>query len=94
VQRALLQFFKPENWFTVRDALVAAGREDLIGTGPDALLPPTPPREAVEARRREREERRDADEPTYVHADDAGTQRSVGDRPGRKGGGRAPGKRR
>ena len=25
VQRALMQFFKPENWFTVRDALRAAG---------------------------------------------------------------------
>ncbi|MBY0401558.1 YgiQ family radical SAM protein [Myxococcota bacterium] len=44
VQRALLQFFAPENWKTVRDALVRAGREDLIGDGPDCLIPPRPPR--------------------------------------------------
>ena len=31
LQRALLQFFKPENWFEVRKALVQAGRTDLIG---------------------------------------------------------------
>jgi uncharacterized radical SAM protein YgiQ len=44
VQRALLQFFAPENWATVRDALVRAGREDLIGEGPDCLIPSRPPR--------------------------------------------------
>lgn len=26
MQRALMQFFKPENWLTVRDALIQAGR--------------------------------------------------------------------
>ena len=30
-QRALMQFFKPENYFEVRDALKEAGRSDLIG---------------------------------------------------------------
>jgi uncharacterized radical SAM protein YgiQ len=44
VQRALLQFFAPENWATVRDALRKAGREDLIGDGPDCLIPARPPR--------------------------------------------------
>ena len=44
VQRALLQFFAPENWQTVRQALVEAGREDLIGDGPDCLIPARPPR--------------------------------------------------
>lgn len=44
VQRALLQFFLPENWQTVRDALVRAGRTDLIGSGPDCLIPARPPR--------------------------------------------------
>jgi len=43
VQRALLQFFAPDNWRTVRDALVKAGREDLIGDGPDCLIPARPP---------------------------------------------------
>ena len=43
LQRALAQFFKPENYFLVRDALVKAGRNDLIGYGRDALIPPKPP---------------------------------------------------
>ena len=51
LQRALLQFFKPENYFEVRQALRAAGRADLIGDGCDALIPASPPREAREARR-------------------------------------------
>ncbi|MHA7836827.1 MAG: YgiQ family radical SAM protein [bacterium] len=46
VQRALLQFFAPENWTTVRDALRRAGREDLIGEGRDCLIPSRPPRPA------------------------------------------------
>jgi uncharacterized radical SAM protein YgiQ len=52
-QRALMQYFKPENWFTVRRALLEAGREDLIGSGPLALIPAQPPKEALEAKRRE-----------------------------------------
>src|SRR5262245_4056705 len=52
MQRALMQFFKPENWFLVGDALVKAGRQDLIGPGCDCLIPAQPPKEALEARRR------------------------------------------
>jgi uncharacterized radical SAM protein YgiQ len=52
VQRALLQFFKPENYFEVRKALLAAGRQDLIGAGCDALIPAQPPKAALQARRR------------------------------------------
>src|SRR5262249_30017523 len=51
VQRALMQFWKPENYFEVRQALIAAGRKDLIGSGCDALIPATPPRDALAARR-------------------------------------------
>ena len=51
-QRALMQCFKPENYFTVREALIQAVRADLIGNGCDCLIPAHPPREAVEARRR------------------------------------------
>jgi uncharacterized radical SAM protein YgiQ len=51
LQRALMQFFKPENFFEVRSALMKAGRRDLIGRGCDALIPATPPREALERRR-------------------------------------------
>jgi uncharacterized radical SAM protein YgiQ len=45
-QRALLQFFKPENYFEVKATLEAAGRRDLIGSGPKCLIPEFPPREA------------------------------------------------
>jgi uncharacterized radical SAM protein YgiQ len=51
MQRALMQFFKPENYFMVREALIQAGRSDLIGGGCDALIPAQPPKEAIEARR-------------------------------------------
>jgi uncharacterized radical SAM protein YgiQ len=50
LQRALLQFFKPENYFEVRRALLAAGRSDLIGSGCDCLIPDQPPRAALKAR--------------------------------------------
>ena len=51
MQRVLMQFFKPENYFTVREALIQAGRGDLFGGGCDALIPTQPPMEAIEARR-------------------------------------------
>ena len=53
LQRALMQFFKPENYFLVREALLKAGRGDLIGNGCDCLIPAHPPRPAIEARRRQ-----------------------------------------
>ena len=40
MQRALLQFKNPENYKLVREALITAGREDLIGRGPGCLIPP------------------------------------------------------
>lgn len=46
LQRALLQFWKPANWALVREALLAAGRADLIGEGHDCLIPSRPPPEA------------------------------------------------
>jgi uncharacterized radical SAM protein YgiQ len=52
LQRALLQFFKPENYLVVREALIRAGRQDLIGNGCDCLIPAHPPKEAIEARRK------------------------------------------
>ncbi len=63
-QRALMQFFKSENYFEVRDALRQAGRTDLIGDGCDALIPATPPKEAL-LRRREDANARFRGE--YVH---------------------------
>ena len=51
VQRALLQFFAPENYFKVRDALRKAGRTDLIGAGEQCLIGANPPPAAVRAQR-------------------------------------------
>jgi uncharacterized radical SAM protein YgiQ len=53
LQRALLQFFKPENYFAVRSALQRAKRTDLIGDGCDCLIPARPPHAALDARRRQ-----------------------------------------
>ncbi|PYN34722.1 MAG: YgiQ family radical SAM protein [Candidatus Rokuibacteriota bacterium] len=78
-QRALMQFFEPRNWFVVHKALVDAGRRDLIGSAKSCLIPATPPPEALAAKRRE------ATEATHVHAEDAGTEPTIGYRPGRKG---------
>ncbi|MBI2805276.1 MAG: YgiQ family radical SAM protein [Planctomycetes bacterium] len=73
MQRALLQFFKPENYFEVRRALLEAGRGDLIGAGCDALIPAQPPKEALNARMEKASD--------YVHAMPA---QKRGYRPGRK----------
>ena len=40
MQRALMQYFLPANFRMVRKALKLADREDLIGTGKNALVPP------------------------------------------------------
>ncbi|MCA1686599.1 MAG: DUF3362 domain-containing protein, partial [Planctomycetia bacterium] len=65
MQRALLQFFKPENYFEVRKALLEAGRADLIGPGCDALIPSQPPRAALKARMEKAN--RSLGEGRYVH---------------------------
>lgn len=38
-QRAMLQYFKPENHALIRAALMKAGRRDLIGSGAHCLVP-------------------------------------------------------
>ncbi|HHO52485.1 MAG TPA: YgiQ family radical SAM protein [Deltaproteobacteria bacterium] len=40
LQKALLLYWDRAHWPMAREALVAAGRADLIGTGPGALVPP------------------------------------------------------
>ena len=42
-QRALLQYFKPENHAVIRAALIKAGRRDLIGSGKHCLVPAEAP---------------------------------------------------
>jgi uncharacterized radical SAM protein YgiQ len=64
LQRALMQFFKPENYFEVRDALRQTGRHDLIGSGCDALIPASPPPQAIAARRNDASQRFRGE---YVH---------------------------
>ena len=44
LQRALLQYFKPENYADVREALAEADRLDLVGDGPECLIPARPPK--------------------------------------------------
>src|SRR5437868_2471708 len=90
MQRALMQFFKPENWFEVRKALEEAGRTDLIGNGCDCLIPANPPKEAIEARRK----RANDDDHYHTVANPAkgekpgergvGQPKTKGYRPGRK----------
>ncbi|WP_392486117.1 YgiQ family radical SAM protein [Haloimpatiens sp. FM7315] len=44
MQRALLQYRKPENYNLVKEALIKAHREDLIGSKDSCLIPPYPTR--------------------------------------------------
>lgn len=64
LQRALLQFFQPENYFEVRKALLEAGRKELIGDGCDCLIPSRPPKEALQRRRNDANRRFSG---RYVH---------------------------
>ncbi|HYH67640.1 MAG TPA: YgiQ family radical SAM protein [Urbifossiella sp.] len=94
MQRALMQFFKLDNYFTVREALIEAGRADLIG-GCEGLIPAQPPKEAIEARRRQAARAVQGDDDHYHTVANpakgekpgergAGPPKSTGYRPGRK----------
>jgi hypothetical protein len=99
MQRSLMQFFKPENYFMVREALLKAGRQDLIGAGCDCLIPSNPPKAAIEARRKQSNSPGEGD---HYHAvanpakgekpGERGLSKS-GYRPGRSTAGRRQGKR-
>lgn len=45
LQKALLLYWSPEQWPLAREALRLAGREDLVGRSPGALVPASGPRE-------------------------------------------------
>jgi uncharacterized radical SAM protein YgiQ len=81
MQRALLQFFKPENWFDVHAALVKAKRTELIGDGCDCLIPAHPPRQALD-QRRTRAEKAFTEQTSGDHV--RGGANREGYRPGRK----------
>ena len=98
-----MQFFKPENYFMVREAFLKAGRADLIGNGCDCLIPAHPPKAAIEARRRKANEVAEGD---HYHAlanpakretpGERGARpvKPTGYRPGRKSQKRQQGKKR
>ncbi len=72
LQRALMQFFKPENYFEVREALQKAGRQDLIGDGCDCLIGGKPPGEAIHRRRNDANTRFRGE---YVHTIESGQKK-------------------
>ncbi|MCE9605637.1 MAG: YgiQ family radical SAM protein [Planctomycetia bacterium] len=103
LQRALLQFFKPDNYFEVRQALEQAGRQDLIGEGCDCLIGSRPPKQALDKRRKKaneslREQRqgdhiRDKPKPQDGAGSAENKNKSTGYRPHRKTQTRRDGKR-
>lgn len=54
MQRALLQFNLPGNYSIVKEALIKAGREDLIGNEKRCLIPSSMPRRKFNARKEKR----------------------------------------
>ena len=44
MQRALIQYRNPKNYYLVHEALIKAHREDLIGSDPKCLIRAVPPR--------------------------------------------------
>ena len=45
MQRALIQYRDPKNYYLVWNALLKANRKDLIGSGPKCLIRAVPPRQ-------------------------------------------------
>ncbi len=58
LQKALILYWNPEHWGDVREALQDAGRTDLIGRGPNALVPPESAAERSRAQQAQRGQRR------------------------------------
>ena len=44
LHKALLRYHDPDNWPMIRKALTRLGLDELIGSGPDALIPATQPK--------------------------------------------------
>ncbi len=63
MQRALLAFHNKKNWSLIREALIEAGREDLIEHGKDGLVPPEAPKQGGGKPRRPAAASSDADRP-------------------------------
>ncbi|MDO4570933.1 MAG: YgiQ family radical SAM protein [Planctomycetia bacterium] len=81
MQRALLQYYLPENYYAVREALEKTGREDLVGKGDNCLVDAFPPRKkeepesrTFERRPREENERREQRAFQNVRREDGGNR--------------------
>ena len=90
MQRALLQFKRPQNFPLVRQALRQAGREDLIGTSRNCLVPPEGVKTAAEYAQIRREKK--AREERREMRDHRGARPDKGRPDARKGGRPASGK--
>ena len=84
MQRALIQYRKPENYKLVREALEKAGRQDLIGFDKKCLIKPYPPKAS------ELTGGKGASRGAGGRSDNGGTSRGRG--AGRGSGGRGAGK--
>lgn len=60
MQRALIQYRNPDNYDMVKNALIRAGRRDLIGYGDKCLIPPEKDRKKSPSSHRKEDGRRDA----------------------------------
>lgn len=66
-QRALLQYFRPENRSLVLEALKKAGRTDLIGTGPECLVADNKPSVIKKSERGKPQAKRNGNRPASGH---------------------------
>ncbi len=64
MQRALIQYRSPANYELVKEALIKAGRTDLIGFGPQCLIPPRKLAEKKPADRKSTERKPTGNKPT------------------------------
>jgi uncharacterized radical SAM protein YgiQ len=56
MQRALIQYRRPENYDLVKEALIKAGRGDLIGFGEKCLIPPRKMKQSPPSKKNAKEE--------------------------------------
>ncbi|SDB02765.1 YgiQ family radical SAM protein [Butyrivibrio sp. INlla16] len=82
MQRALIQFRRPENYDLVKEALLREHREDLIGFGPQFLIPPRKPLPKTSV-----EKRKTKSTPSPEGRSTSGGRRSSADRSGAETGG-------
>ncbi len=67
MQRALLQYRAPKNYSLVKQALLQANRQDLIGTGRNALIGSLPPNQTARASHRNQNNRRNQENGSTNH---------------------------